>query len=201
MRRFLRYHALQSAVAVALAAAALLANYHLIRVARLAVVRPGVLYRCSQPRDHQWRVLPRYRVTSVVDLRPEAEDPRDFAQTQAACREAGAEMLHIPMSKVWPSRRQLDAFLERASGGRGAVLVHCQYGEKRTGTMVAAYRVLVQGWPVAKAQAEMARYSNSPEFGLNKQTRGELRRLIREHRFAVGTVRIPLSRPAAARGG
>jgi hypothetical protein len=52
----------------------------------------------------------------------------------------------------------------------------------------------------AGKRTEMARYSNSPEFGLSKQTRGELRRLIREHRFAVGTVRIPVSRPAAASG-
>jgi tyrosine-protein phosphatase SIW14 len=35
------------------------------------------------------------------------------------------------------------------------VLVHCQYGSDRTGTMVAVYRIVVQGWSREAATQEM----------------------------------------------
>ena len=35
------------------------------------------------------------------------------------------------------------------------VLVHCQHGADRTGTLMAAYRMVVQGWPREEAIAEM----------------------------------------------
>ena len=35
------------------------------------------------------------------------------------------------------------------------VLVHCQHGSDRTGTMVAIYRVVVDGWTKAEATNEM----------------------------------------------
>ena len=38
---------------------------------------------------------------------------------------------------------------------RAPVLVHCQHGADRTGTMIAVYRIAVQGWSKAKAIREM----------------------------------------------
>ena len=38
------------------------------------------------------------------------------------------------------------------------VFVHCQYGSDRTGTMVAAYRVVVQRWNADNALAELPKY-------------------------------------------
>jgi protein tyrosine/serine phosphatase len=35
------------------------------------------------------------------------------------------------------------------------VLVHCQHGSDRTGTMVAIYRIVVEGWTKAEATDEM----------------------------------------------
>jgi hypothetical protein len=40
--------------------------------------------------------------------------------------------------------------------GRTPVLVHCQHGADRTGTMCAIYRVAVQGWTKEEAIREMA---------------------------------------------
>lgn len=38
---------------------------------------------------------------------------------------------------------------------RTPVLVHCQHGADRTGTMCATYRISVQGWTKAEALREM----------------------------------------------
>ena len=35
------------------------------------------------------------------------------------------------------------------------VLVHCRHGSDRTGTMVAVYRIVVEGWTKAQATDEM----------------------------------------------
>ncbi len=35
------------------------------------------------------------------------------------------------------------------------VLVHCQHGSDRTGTMVAIYRIVIEGWTKAEATNEM----------------------------------------------
>ncbi|MEI6501639.1 MAG: protein-tyrosine phosphatase family protein, partial [Armatimonadota bacterium] len=37
-------------------------------------------------------------------------------------------------------------------------LVHCAAGSDRTGTMVAVYRVMEQGWPVEQAAQELPRF-------------------------------------------
>lgn len=37
------------------------------------------------------------------------------------------------------------------------VLVHCRHGSDRTGTMVAVYRIVVEGWTKAQATDEMVR--------------------------------------------
>ena len=37
----------------------------------------------------------------------------------------------------------------------GPYLIHCQHGADRTGTMVAMYRMVIQGWPKDKAIDEL----------------------------------------------
>jgi len=38
------------------------------------------------------------------------------------------------------------------------VLVHCQHGADRTGTMVAIYRVYAEGWSMTEAMQELPRF-------------------------------------------
>jgi protein tyrosine/serine phosphatase len=38
---------------------------------------------------------------------------------------------------------------------RGPILVHCQHGADRTGTMIAMYRMIVQGWSREQAVDEL----------------------------------------------
>ena len=45
-----------------------------------------------------------------------------------------------------------------ADPSRQPVLVHCRYGKDRTGVVIAAYRVVHEGWEPKAAAAEAKRY-------------------------------------------
>jgi protein tyrosine phosphatase (PTP) superfamily phosphohydrolase (DUF442 family) len=69
---------------------------------------------------------------------------------------AGVALETVLMSnKVSPTYEQVDealAIINDAS--KQPVLVHCHLGHDRTGAVIGAYRVTVQGWSVDKAAAE-----------------------------------------------
>lgn len=44
----------------------------------------------------------------------------------------------------------------------GDVLVHCTFGRDRTGLVIAAFRILKEGWTYPEAYDEMQRYSTMP---------------------------------------
>ncbi len=65
---------------------------------------------------------------------------------------------HIPMIgwPMLPREDQILKFLKNVTDNqRTPVLVHCQHGADRTGTMCAVYRIVVQGWTKEKALEEM----------------------------------------------
>jgi protein tyrosine/serine phosphatase len=57
------------------------------------------------------------------------------------------------------------------------VFVHCRQGRDRTGIVVAAYRMKIQGWPLAAAEEEMDSFHFN-DVWIN------LRRFL--HRYAAG---------------
>ncbi|MCG3180128.1 MAG: hypothetical protein BIFFINMI_02483 [Phycisphaerae bacterium] len=130
---------------------------HLVFVKRFEVVEPGVLYRSAQPESKTcWPIFKSKGVTAVIDLRVPWEVPRELAEreeTEAARH--GIRMVRIPMLTRYPMRGQLIEALRTIRGNEGACLVHCQHGRSRTGLVVAAYRVVVQGWDSKRAIAEM----------------------------------------------
>jgi tyrosine-protein phosphatase SIW14 len=73
-------------------------------------------------------------------------------------RDLGFRYHHIRMWAWHPEREDIDEFLRimtlRCQGDL-PVFVHCAHGSDRTGCMVAAYRVRVQGWTKEDAIKEM----------------------------------------------
>jgi protein tyrosine/serine phosphatase len=69
---------------------------------------------------------------------------------------AGLAGEHISFATWHPEEQDVVRFLSIATDtNRAPVLVHCQHGADRTGTMCAIYRIVVQGWPRAEAIREM----------------------------------------------
>lgn len=158
-------------------------------VPNLARVGP-TLYRGGQPRAEGFRALRELGVQVVIDLRHASGRA---ARERALVEDLGMRYVSIP-STAWrsPSAAQVSAFLEILRSDPGAVVfVHCRRGSERTGTMIAAWRVLEQGWEPGEAIEEMKshgyRHLLFPHLG------GYVRRLT--------PLRLPGSRPAGELSG
>lgn len=118
-------------------------------VPNLHEVRDGVLYRSAQPAAEGMQNLKDIGIETIVNLRGFHSDRDKIGLT-------GLAYEHIYM-KTWHAEEE-DAirFLQIVTNPkRQPVLVHCQHGSDRTGTMCALYRICVQGWTKEEALKEM----------------------------------------------
>ncbi len=88
-------------------------------------------------------------IHTIVNLKPGADNP---GQAHAA------RLVHLPVWTWHVTDAQVLEFLTLAvDPARQPLLVHCRHGSDRTGVMVAAYRMVVQGWTQEGALREMQR--------------------------------------------
>jgi protein tyrosine phosphatase (PTP) superfamily phosphohydrolase (DUF442 family) len=107
------------------------------------------LYRGAQPSAEGMRALERMGIRTVVNLRAAHSDRDELVGTNL-----GYE--HISFKPWHPEDEDVEKFLRIVTDpARRPVFVHCQHGADRTGMMVAIYRMVVQGWTVDDAAAEM----------------------------------------------
>lgn len=160
MKTLFRNKAFWSIVIVAALSVGGFFTYRAVFLPRhFVIVRDGVLYRCAQPMGLKWDVLQRYGIRSVINLRPPQEDAAAYEEEVQACRKAGVKFASIPLSNdtVLPESNDIRMFLRVVQESPPA-LVHCQFGRKRTGVIVGAYRVIVDDWSVDEAMVEMEKY-------------------------------------------
>lgn len=107
------------------------------------------LYRSAQPTADGMRALEGKGIATVVNLRSFNSDGKELRGTALRGE-------HIYMKAWHPEAEEVVRFLKIiADPKRTPVLVHCQHGADRTGTMCALYRVIVQGWTKDEAIREM----------------------------------------------
>ena len=160
----------------ALAALALIAgavvSWDLVLKDRLAtrhwgVVEQGRIYRSGRlPLDRARDTLANHRIGVLIDLTENKPDNRFQLKERAAAVELGVEYHNFPLSGdgTGDIAHYADAIavMCRARREGKPVLVHCAAGAQRTGGVVAAYRVLVEGMSPAEARAELKRYGWKP---------------------------------------
>ena len=108
------------------------------------------LWRSALPRDPDTATLQALGIRTVVNLRPQG-DPPWFAGGGIATRQVGIDTWHVDESQV------MQVLAIAIDPAQRPVLVHCTHGADRTGLMIAAYRMVVQGWSEADAEREMIR--------------------------------------------
>ena len=110
------------------------------------------LYRGAQPTAQGMAELKKLGIKTIVNLRSMHSDRDKIGDT-------GLSYEHIRMTASdSPDDEDVARFLRIAVDERsGSVFVHCKHGADRTGTMCAAYRIVVQGWSKQEALDEMTR--------------------------------------------
>ena len=115
----------------------------------IRVAKPG-LYSAAQPRPEHWRDVAAAGVTTVINLRPDAElQGRD---ERAEVAQAGMRYVQIPVAGGQGiSAQNADALVQALQQADGPVLVHCASGN-RVGALLALGAVR-SGTPVEEAIA------------------------------------------------
>jgi protein tyrosine/serine phosphatase len=111
-----------------------------------------VLYRGAQPdpKDTGFAALKKLGVKTIVNLRSLHGESDEVEEAGLAYE----RIVFNPLGK--PEDEEVIRFLKIVSdASKTPAFVHCQHGADRTGTMCAAYRVVVQGWPKDEAVKEM----------------------------------------------
>jgi protein tyrosine/serine phosphatase len=126
----------------------------------------GRIYRGRQPKAEQYSQLAVLGVTTVVDLRDDAE-----GYARRAAEAAGLTYVNIPIdSKGKPTDADVVTFLKtieavEARNANGKAYVHCAGGRHRTGSMLAVYRMVRNGWSANRAYDEMEAYDYYSRWG------------------------------------
>jgi tyrosine-protein phosphatase SIW14 len=112
------------------------------------------LYRGSQPDQRGFQTLSAIGIRTIVNLRIINHDTDEIQK--AGLDKARFNLERIPMFSWRLRDKDIVQFLKIAiDPGKQPVFVHCQHGSDRTGAMIAAYRMVIQGWTAEQAIAEM----------------------------------------------
>ncbi len=119
------------------------------------------VYRGAQPTNSGFRDLAERGIKTVVDLRDIGEHSQ--ADEQKAVMDLGMRYVSIPMQGMaTPKGQQIAAVLGLLNDvTRGPVFVHCKRGADRTGTVIALYRMVHDGWDSKRALSEAKSYGMS----------------------------------------
>lgn len=111
------------------------------------------LYRGAQPRKEGFKQLADLGITTVINLRD--DDERALVE-EADVKAAGLRYFNVPFNRRGPpTEAQVDQVLSLIDDEEnGAVFLHCQRGQDRTGMVVALYRINREGWTDQQAIRE-----------------------------------------------
>ncbi len=120
-------------------------------LSNFAQVSP-ILYRSAQPTAEGFRQLRLMGVRGIINLRAVHNDRDELAGL-------GMRYTWIHFQPWHPEEQDVVRFLKAVSDpSNQPALVHCQHGADRTGTMVALYRVVIEGWELDDAMQELPRF-------------------------------------------
>ncbi|HEU0265323.1 MAG TPA: tyrosine-protein phosphatase [Geobacterales bacterium] len=118
-------------------------------------VAPGI-YRGAQPDQAGYATLKAMGIKTVINLR--------YAHTERqAVESAGMRSIEIPINMFAdPDPATFSRIVAlMVDPANQPVFLHCAHGKDRTGTAVSVYRMTIDGWTPAEAEAEMQ------DFGFN----------------------------------
>jgi tyrosine-protein phosphatase SIW14 len=106
------------------------------------------LHRCAQPTQKGLQELAHFGIQSIVNLRKYHSDQTAIAGTSLS-------LIEVPVGAGNLTYDQLVAALKAVAAAAKPTCVHCWHGSDRTGAVIAAWRIAVEGWTPAEALDEM----------------------------------------------
>ena len=106
------------------------------------------LYRCEQPEEKHIPQLRALGIRAILNLRRYHTDPQGLEK-------AGFSLLIRKMEADELTLADLVAGLKLFRDAPKPVIVHCWHGSDRTGSLVAAYRIVFQNWTREAALDEL----------------------------------------------
>ncbi len=136
-------------------------------------VTPNI-YRGAQPLPEGYATLKKIGIRTVINLRTTSSEKQ-------AVEAAGMKSVEVPLSVLNDvSPKAVDSIIDiMKDPANQPVYLHCRQGQDRTGIVVAAYRMKVDGWSFSDAEAEMQ------SFGFNDIWL-ELKEFIRDYAKSLG---------------
>jgi protein tyrosine phosphatase (PTP) superfamily phosphohydrolase (DUF442 family) len=102
------------------------------------------VYRSKQPGSRAFHELKDLGVTSVLNL-------RRYHTDDGETKGLGLSLYRVKMRPSNVGADQIFRALEIIKNSEGPILVHCWNGSDRTGVVIAAYRMVFEGWSKADA--------------------------------------------------
>lgn len=106
------------------------------------------LYRSEQPDRTAMQEIERLGIRTVINL-------RQFHDDEDEATGSDLHLVRIPMNAGAIRNEDVARVLREIRRAEGPVLVHCWHGADRTGTIVAMYRMIEQGWSREEAIREL----------------------------------------------
>jgi protein tyrosine phosphatase (PTP) superfamily phosphohydrolase (DUF442 family) len=136
-------------------------------------VSPAI-FRGAQPLPEGYETLKEMGIKTVINLRSQHSET-DVVES------AGMQSIEVPMDifrsvDIEKVNNIINSMIDPANQ---PVYVHCKLGEDRTGVVIAAYRMRIDGWSLSEAEAEMQ------SFGFN-DVWIHLKKFVREYAKSLG---------------
>ena len=102
------------------------------------------IYRSAQPSQKDFQKLEAFGIDNIVNLRQWHDDKEKLQNTHLI-------YYHLPLNASKVTYEDLLHAVLILKKAKGKTVVHCLHGSDRTGVVIAAYRIGVQGWSKEKA--------------------------------------------------
>ena len=127
-----------------------------------------VLYRSEQPSKKGFNELEKKGIKTILNLRRLKEDTKK-------AKESNLKLEHIPIKTKALNKYDIIEALKIIKNTKAPILVHCWHGSDRTGTIIAAYRIVIENWSKKDAIKEFMNNS----FGYHKNMYPNLLELLK----------------------
>ncbi|MFH1767943.1 MAG: dual specificity protein phosphatase family protein [Candidatus Omnitrophota bacterium] len=123
------------------------------------------LYRGSYPKAQAYSKLKELGIKTIINLSCDNDKRLEYEQQMVS--QYGFNFIQIPLSiYTWPEDEKVLTFIKTVLyPDNQAVFVHCTNGRDLTGTMIAVYRVVVEGKGPKEAYKEALRHGFWPYRG------------------------------------